>query len=63
VDNTLENVCENMVTLVHKVILLVVGTFEQGDEVGEVVVVFLTEKHAPDAGAMSTGHRVAHPVS
>ena len=28
--NTLENVCENMLTHVHKVIHLVVGTFEQG---------------------------------
>jgi hypothetical protein len=26
-------------------------------------VVFLAEKHAPDALAMSTGHRVEHPVS
>ena len=30
--NTLENVCENMLTQVHKVIHLVVGTFEQGLE-------------------------------
>ena len=29
-DNTLENVCENMLTHVHKVIHLVVGIFEQG---------------------------------
>ena len=28
--NTLENVYENMLTHVHKVIHLVVGTFEQG---------------------------------
>ena len=28
--NTLENVCENMLTHVHKVKHLVVGTFEQG---------------------------------
>jgi len=30
--NTLENICENMLTYVHKVIHLVVGTFEQGLE-------------------------------
>ena len=30
--NTLENVCENMLTHVHKVIHLMVGTFEQGLE-------------------------------
>ena len=30
--NTLENICENMLTHVHKVIHLVVGTFEQGLE-------------------------------
>ena len=30
VANTLENVCENILTHVHKVIHLVVGTFEQG---------------------------------
>jgi hypothetical protein len=35
----------------------------KGVEVGEVVVVFLAEKHAPDVGAMSTEHWVAHPVS
>ena len=29
---TLENICENMPTYVHKVIHLVVGTFEQGLE-------------------------------
>ena len=28
--NTIENVCKNMLTHVHKVIHLVVGTFEQG---------------------------------
>ena len=28
--NTLENICENMLTHVHKVIHLVVDTFEQG---------------------------------
>ena len=28
--NTLENICENMLTHVHKVIHLVVGAFEQG---------------------------------
>ena len=30
--HTLENICENMLTHVHKVIHLVVGTFEQGLE-------------------------------
>ena len=30
--NTLENIDENMLTYVHKVIHLVVGTFEQGLE-------------------------------
>ena len=34
--NTLENVCENMLTHVHKVIHLVVGTFEQSLETSPV---------------------------
>ena len=34
--NTLENICENMLTHVHKVIHLVVDTFEQGLETSPV---------------------------
>ena len=34
--NPLENVCEKMLTHVHKVIHLVVGTFEQGLETSPV---------------------------
>jgi hypothetical protein len=30
VANTIENVCENMLTHVHEVVHMVVGTFEQG---------------------------------
>ena len=42
--NTIENVCKNMLTHVHKVIHLVVGTFGKGGEVGEVKEVIFTKK-------------------
>jgi hypothetical protein len=34
--NTLENICENMLTHVHNMIHLVVSIFDKGGEVGEV---------------------------
>jgi hypothetical protein len=47
-----------MLTHLHKVVHLVVGTFEQGGEVGEETEVIFTVKQWLDAGAEVTGSPV-----
>ena len=59
--NTLENVYENMLTHVHKVIHLVVGTFEQGLETSPAPCTEKIGFHSVDRTLASTGS--ARPVS
>jgi hypothetical protein len=57
--NTLENVCENMLTHVHKVIHLVVGTFNQGWQSGSRGGAIF---HLSDSGPEVTGLEGEHLV-
>ena len=57
----LKNVCENMLTHVHKVIHLVVGTFEQGLETSPAPYIEKTGFHSVHRTLVST--RPEHPVN
>ena len=53
--NTLENVCENMLTYVHKMIHLVVDTFKQGLETSPVPYTEKMEVNVSDRTLVSEG--------